>query len=237
MAARAKELGDTGESGPETLGKAARDAGRPRGARRGLARCAAARGGSRARLARRTRSCRRGSPRSGDRTATRCPPRRSHSDSGTASAIRRSKEAEFREPIRREQPLKAGEFVLGYRDEMGGIQMPQPEVLGRNGTYVVFRKLHQRVAAFRRYLKANATSPDGRGVAGGQDDGPLAQRRAPGALPAPRRSGTGRRPATQQRFPLSRKTTRQDSRPPAARTSGGRTRATRLSRAWPGFTE
>ena len=38
--------------------------------------------------------------------------------------------------------------------------MPQPEVLGRNGTYVVFRKLHQRVAAFRRYLKANSTSPE-----------------------------------------------------------------------------
>jgi Dyp-type peroxidase family len=43
---------------------------------------------------------------------------------------------------------------------MGGIQMTQPEVLGRNGTYVVFRKLHQRVAAFRRYLKANSTSPE-----------------------------------------------------------------------------
>lgn len=60
----------------------------------------------------------------------------------------------------REKPLKAGEFVLGYRDEMGGIQLPQPEVLGRNGTYVVFRKLHQRVAAFRRYIKANSTGPE-----------------------------------------------------------------------------
>ena len=60
----------------------------------------------------------------------------------------------------KEQPLKAGEFVLGYRDETGGIQMPQPEVLGRNGTYVVFRKLHQRVAAFRRYLKMNAAGPE-----------------------------------------------------------------------------
>jgi Dyp-type peroxidase family len=59
-----------------------------------------------------------------------------------------------------EQPLKAGEFVLGYPDEMGGIQRTQPEVLGRNGTYVVFRKLHQRVAAFRRYFKANSTSPE-----------------------------------------------------------------------------
>jgi Dyp-type peroxidase family len=44
---------------------------------------------------------------------------------------------------------------------MGGfLSMPQPEVLGRNGTYVVFRKLHQRVAAFRQYLKANSSSPE-----------------------------------------------------------------------------
>ena len=58
----------------------------------------------------------------------------------------------------KEQPLKAGEFVLGYADEMGGIQKTEPELLGRNGTYIVFRKLHQRVADFRKYLKANATS-------------------------------------------------------------------------------
>jgi Dyp-type peroxidase family len=59
-----------------------------------------------------------------------------------------------------EEPLKAGEFVLGYPDELGGIQSPQPEVLGRNGSYVVFRKLHQRVAAFRRYLQDTSTGPD-----------------------------------------------------------------------------
>ena len=59
-----------------------------------------------------------------------------------------------------ERPLKAGEFVLGYPDEMSDASpMPQPEVLGRNGSYVVFRKLHQRVAEFRRYLAANATGP------------------------------------------------------------------------------
>ena len=29
--------------------------------------------------------------------------------------------------------------------------LPAPEVLGRNGTYVVVRKLHTRVAAFRQY--------------------------------------------------------------------------------------
>ncbi len=60
----------------------------------------------------------------------------------------------------REQPIKAGDFVLGYRDEMGGIQRTEPEVLGKNGTYVAFRKLHQRVASFRRYLKANSASPE-----------------------------------------------------------------------------
>jgi Dyp-type peroxidase family len=56
-----------------------------------------------------------------------------------------------------EAPLKAGEFVLGYEDENGDLPpIPQPEVLGRNGTYVVFRKLHQRVATFRQYLQQNA---------------------------------------------------------------------------------
>jgi Dyp-type peroxidase family len=60
-----------------------------------------------------------------------------------------------------EEPLKAGEFVLGYRDEMGGFPpMPEPAPLGRNGTYIVFRKLHQRVAEFRRFLKSNAANAD-----------------------------------------------------------------------------
>ena len=58
-----------------------------------------------------------------------------------------------------EAPLKAGEFVLGYPGETGVVRpMPQPEVLGRNGSYVVFRKLYTREAAFRQYLRARATS-------------------------------------------------------------------------------
>ena len=36
--------------------------------------------------------------------------------------------------------------------------MPRPDVLGRNGTYVVFRKLHTRVAAYRQYLRARSAS-------------------------------------------------------------------------------
>jgi Dyp-type peroxidase family len=61
----------------------------------------------------------------------------------------------------REPPLKAGEFFMGYLDETNEFPpMPQPEILGRNGSYVVFRKLHQRVAAFRQYLRANASNSE-----------------------------------------------------------------------------
>jgi Dyp-type peroxidase family len=60
-----------------------------------------------------------------------------------------------------ELPLKAGEFVLGYPDEIGETpSLPQPDALGRNGSYVAFRKLHQRVSAFRRYLKANSANAE-----------------------------------------------------------------------------
>lgn len=58
-----------------------------------------------------------------------------------------------------DRPLKAGEIILGYPDETGDLPpMPMPEVLGRNGTYVVFRKLHTRVAAYRTYLRERAAS-------------------------------------------------------------------------------
>ncbi|WP_028643225.1 Dyp-type peroxidase [Nocardioides sp. URHA0020] len=59
----------------------------------------------------------------------------------------------------RERPLKAGEVVLGYPDETGDLPpMPVPDVLGRNGTYVVFRKLHTKVAAYRSYLRARSAT-------------------------------------------------------------------------------
>ncbi|MFG2424468.1 Dyp-type peroxidase [Streptomyces sp. NPDC048448] len=60
-----------------------------------------------------------------------------------------------------EKPLiRAGEFIIGYKDETHGIApVPQPDVLGRNGTYVAFRKLHTRVADFRQYLRDRAKDP------------------------------------------------------------------------------
>jgi Dyp-type peroxidase family len=58
-----------------------------------------------------------------------------------------------------EAPLKAGEILLGYPDESGKLPpMPQPDVLGRNGTYLAFRKLRTNVAAYRQYLRANAAT-------------------------------------------------------------------------------
>ncbi|HVG00840.1 MAG TPA: Dyp-type peroxidase [Chloroflexia bacterium] len=57
--------------------------------------------------------------------------------------------------------IKAGEFIFGYPDETGNLPpMPQPEALGRNGTYLAFRKLHSHVAEFRKYLRANADTPE-----------------------------------------------------------------------------
>ena len=57
------------------------------------------------------------------------------------------------------RPIKAGEFILGYPGESGvPLPMPQPDILGRNGTYLGFRKYQSRVGAFNRFLKANGST-------------------------------------------------------------------------------
>ncbi len=67
----------------------------------------------------------------------------------------------------RQPPLKAGEIITGYPDETGELPpMPDPEVLGRNGTYVVFRKLHTKVAAYRRFLRDRATGREDENLLG-----------------------------------------------------------------------
>ena len=61
------------------------------------------------------------------------------------------------------RPIKAGEFILGYPGEVGvPLPMPQPDVLGRNGTFVGLRKYQTRVATFNRFLRDNAQSNEER---------------------------------------------------------------------------
>lgn len=50
-------------------------------------------------------------------------------------------------------PLETGEFLLGYKDEASELpDAPLPVSLSKNGTYLVYRKLHQNVATFRRFV-------------------------------------------------------------------------------------
>ena len=61
------------------------------------------------------------------------------------------------------RPIKAGEFILGYPGEAGiPLPMPQPDILGRNGTFVGFRKYQSRVGAFNRFLQANGSTEEER---------------------------------------------------------------------------
>ena len=51
--------------------------------------------------------------------------------------------------------IAAGEFVLGTPDEAGEMPVaPIPIGLARNGTYLAYRKLHENVASFRRWLRS-----------------------------------------------------------------------------------
>jgi Dyp-type peroxidase family len=52
------------------------------------------------------------------------------------------------------EALATGEFLLGYADESGELPVaPIPHLLARNGTFMVYRKLHQNVATFRAFLE------------------------------------------------------------------------------------
>ena len=56
-----------------------------------------------------------------------------------------------------ERAIAPGEFILGENSETGTpLGMPEPSVLGRNGSYVVLRKFESRVGAFNDYLKSQA---------------------------------------------------------------------------------
>jgi Dyp-type peroxidase family len=68
------------------------------------------------------------------------------------------------EPLPGQGPqIKAGEFILGYPGEAGvPLPMPQPDVLGRNGTYVGLRKYQSRVGAFNRFLHSHGSTEEER---------------------------------------------------------------------------
>jgi Dyp-type peroxidase family len=55
------------------------------------------------------------------------------------------------------RPIRAGEFILGYNDEEGVLPpAPPASELATNASYLVYRKLYQDVARFRRRLAESA---------------------------------------------------------------------------------
>jgi Dyp-type peroxidase family len=58
--------------------------------------------------------------------------------------------------------LKPGEFILGYPNEEGVVpDLPAPEELSRNGSYMAYRRLQEHVGLFRSYLQEQAGTSDG----------------------------------------------------------------------------
>lgn len=61
-------------------------------------------------------------------------------------------------------PIETGEFLLGHKDEAD--EYPEaagPPLFSFNGTFLVYRKLHQNVASFEQYLeRMGAEYPDGK---------------------------------------------------------------------------
>ena len=52
------------------------------------------------------------------------------------------------------EPLETGEFILGHRDEANEYPVaPMPQLLSRNGTFMVYRKLHENVGSFNAFLE------------------------------------------------------------------------------------
>jgi Dyp-type peroxidase family len=58
-------------------------------------------------------------------------------------------------------PLKPGEFILGYPDEWGPpANLPQPEILSRNGSFMAYRRLQEHVGKFRDFLRQHGQTPE-----------------------------------------------------------------------------
>ena len=60
------------------------------------------------------------------------------------------------------EKLATGELLLGYADEAGEVPVaPLPHLFAANGTFMVYRKLRQRVAAFRSFLDTHSAHYEG----------------------------------------------------------------------------
>ena len=56
------------------------------------------------------------------------------------------------------EPLKPGEFILGYPDEYGVIvDSPRPEILARNGGFMAYRRLRSMWGSFASFSGSTAT--------------------------------------------------------------------------------
>ncbi len=119
-------------------------------------------------------------------------------------------------------PLKPGEFILGYPDEDGPpANLPQPEILSRNGSYMAYRRLEEHVGKFRDFLREHGKTPEEQELDCGETDGPLAQRCTAGASARQGRSRARRRSAAQQRLQLQADGPAWAMRCRSARTCGG----------------
>lgn len=57
--------------------------------------------------------------------------------------------------------VKPGEFFLGYLDEDGPpANLPQPEILSRNGSYIAYLRLEEHVGAFRDFLRQHGDTAE-----------------------------------------------------------------------------
>ena len=100
-------------------------------------------------------------------------------------------------------PIKAGEFILGYPGEAGvPLPMPQPDVLGRNGTFVGTAQVSVARGRVQSLPPGAWKHRGGAGTARREAGRPLAQRRPADARAGGRRPGARRRPAAEQRLRL-----------------------------------
>ena len=119
-------------------------------------------------------------------------------------------------------PLKPGEFILGYPDEDGPpANLPQPEILSRNGSYMAYRRTGGACGQVSRLPARARQDTRGTGADRGEADGPLAQRRTARAGARQGRSRVGRRSRNGTTTSTTRRWTRMAMRCRSARTCAG----------------